>query len=150
MRIRPARDVAGSVDAGRAGLEKAVNGYSAIELEAGLLGQSQAGPHADPDDHQIGLDRAAAFERGALAVDRRCGVLEMKNHAVLFMQGAHEIAELRTEDALHRPGFRRHDMNLDIAGAQRRRDLKPDEARTDNEGAPRALRVVDDGAAVRE
>ena len=144
------RDVARSIDAGRAGLEKAVDGNSAIELEAGLFGQSQAGPHADPDDHQIGLDRAAAFERGALAVDRRCGVLEMKNHAVLFMQPADEIAELRPEDALHRPGFRSHDMNLDVARAQRRRDLKPDEARTDNKRATRALRVVDDGAAVRE
>ena len=32
MRIRPARDVARSIDAGRAGLEKAVDGNSAIEL----------------------------------------------------------------------------------------------------------------------
>jgi hypothetical protein len=66
------------------------------------------------------------------------------------MQGAHEIAELRPEDALHRPGFRSHHMNLDVARAERRCDLKPDEARTDNERATRTLRVVDDGAAVRE
>ena len=76
--------------------------------------------------------------------------LEVKNHPVLHMQPADEIAQLRTEYALHRTCFRRHDMDLDVARAQRRRNFEPDEACTDDERAARALRAVDDGAAVRE
>ena len=63
----------------------------------------------------------------------------MEDDAVLFMQGAHEVAHLRSEHALHRPLLRGHDMDLDVAGAQRRRDLEPDEARADHNRAPRAF-----------
>ena len=93
-----------------------------------------------PIDHEIGLERAAALELDLLALDRRRRVLEVKDDALLFMQGADEIAHLRTQDTLHRPLVRRHDMDLDLAVAQRRRDLEPDEAGADHHRALRLLR----------
>ena len=115
-----------------------VDDDAAIEREAGLLGERQARPHADADDDEIGLERAAALQRDALAVDRRDGVLEMEDDAVLLVQRAHEVAELRPEDALQRPLLGRDDMDLELARAQRGRDLEADEARADHDGAARA------------
>ena len=74
----------------------------------------------------------------------------MKHDAVLLVQRADEIAELRPEHALQRPRFRRHDMHFELAGAQRRRHFEPDEARADHDHALRAFGVGDDGAAVGE
>ena len=113
MRIGPARDVAGGKDAGDAGFEIGIDGDAAIDRKAGLLGQRQPRPHADADHDQIGLERAAALERRALAVDRGDGVAEMEDDAVLLMQRADEVAHRGSEHALHRPLFRRDDMDLD-------------------------------------
>ena len=93
---------------------------------------------------------AAALERHAPAIDRGHRVFEMENDPMLFVQRAHEVTHLRPEHALHRPLLRRHHMNLDVAGAQRRRGLQSDEARTDDERAARTLGRLDDGAAIRE
>ena len=54
---------------------------------------------------------------------------------MLFMQRADEIAELRAEDPFERPLFRRNDMHLDLASAQRRGDFEADEACADHDGA---------------
>ena len=142
LRIGPARDVAGGKDAGRAGFEIRIDGDATIDRQSRLFGQSEARPHADADHDQIGLQRAAALQRGALALDRGDGVAEMEDHAVLLMQRAHEVAHLRAEDTLHRPLLGRHDMNLDVAGAQRRRGLQPDEARADHDRPLRALALA--------
>ena len=112
-----------------------IDSDAAVHRQARLFGERQARPHADADDHDIGFERAAALERGAAAVERRHGFTKMKDDAVLLVQRANEIAELRPEHALHRPRFRRHDMDLDIAGAQRRRRFEPDEARADDQHA---------------
>ena len=118
-------------------------------VKPGLLGERQARPHADADDDEIGLEHAAALQRRALAVDRGHGVPEMKDDAVLLMQRADEIAHLRAQHALHRPLLRRDDMDLDLARAQRRRDLEADEARADHHDArARAFGACDDRAAV--
>ena len=58
MRVGPARDVAGGVDAGRARLQKGIDDHAAVDREARLLGQRQARPHADADDDEIGVERA--------------------------------------------------------------------------------------------
>ena len=150
MRIGPARDIAGGVDAGNAGFEIRVHGDAAIERKAGLFGQRQPRPHADADDHHIGLQHAAALERRALAVDPGHGIAEMEDDAVLLMQRAHEVAHLGPEHALHRPLLRRHDMNLEFARAQCGRGLEPDETRADHDDAARAFHRVDDGAAIAE
>ena len=136
VRIGPARDIARGVDAGRRWFRGyAFDDDAAIDREAGLLGQRQARPHADADDHEIGLEHAAALQRRALAVDRGHGIAEMEDDAVLLVQRADEVAHLRPEHALHRPLLRRHDMDLDVARAQRGRDLEPDEARADHDRA---------------
>ena len=75
----------------------------------------------------------------AAAVDRGDRFAEVEDDAVLLVQRANEIAQLRPEHALHRPRFRRHDVDLDIARTQRRRDFEPDEARADHERAARAF-----------
>ena len=139
MRIRPARDIAGGVDAGRAGLEIAVDDDAAIEREAGLFGQRKRGRTPMPTTTRSASRRPPLLSVARAAVDRGHGVLEMEDDAMLFVQRAHEIAHLRPEHALHRPLFRRHHMNLDVARAQRRRDLQPDEARTDDNRAARTL-----------
>src|SRR5438094_786395 len=83
-----------------------------IEATAG------ARPHADANDDQIGLERAAAFQCHALAVDGAHRVLEMEDDAVFAMEGAHEVAYLGAEDAFHRPFLRRDHMDVDAARAQ--------------------------------
>ena len=50
------------------------------------------------------------------------------------MQLPDEIAELRPEHALHRPRFGCHDMDLDLAMAQRGSRLEPDKAGAHDDG----------------
>ena len=81
-----------------------------------------------------------------LSVTRRPSIAvtvspQMKHDAMLLVQRANEIAQLRPKHALHRPLLRRHDMDLDVARAQRRRRLEPDEARADHERAACASRL---------
>ena len=39
-------------------------------------------------------------------------VLEVKDHAVLLMEGTDEVTHIGAENPLHRPLIRRHDVNL--------------------------------------
>src|SRR5262245_65473374 len=55
-----------------------------------------------------------------------------------------------TEDTLERESFRGDDVYLEVPSTQRGRGLEPDEAAADHHGALRALRGVDDRAAVGE
>src|SRR5882757_4320073 len=60
----------------------------------------------------------AAAEFHLSAVDAARGVLEMECNTILLVEGADEVAHLRTQDPLHGTLARRHDMNFDIARAQ--------------------------------
>ncbi len=111
-------------------------------------GEHKARPDADPDHDQIGLDHAAALQRGAFAVELFHGVLEVKVDAVLFMQRADEIAHLGAEHTLHRPLLGRNHMHLQLARPQGGRDFEANEAGADHQRALRAARRLDDGAAV--
>ena len=55
-------------------------------------------------------------------------VLQVEDDAVFLMQAADEVAHLRAKYPLHRPLVRRHDMNFDVTGAKRCRNLEADEA----------------------
>lgn len=66
------------------------------------------------------------------------------------MDRADEVAQLRTEDALHGPFVGRHHMDLDVAGTQGGRDFEPDKARAHNDCPARLLGTFDDGPAVGE
>src|SRR5215471_5107326 len=116
--IRPARDVARREDSGRAGFQISVHDHATVELEAGLFGKFGPRAHADAGDYKVGLKRAAALQRHPIAVDGADGVLQVEDHAVLLVQGAHEITDLRAQNPLHRPLFRCHYMDLDLAGAR--------------------------------
>src|SRR6185437_5802805 len=63
VRVGPAGDVAGRIDIGRAGLQEFVDGYTAVDRQAGSLRKLQPRPHADAHDDEIRLDRAAALQR---------------------------------------------------------------------------------------
>ena len=72
---------------------------------------------ADAGDYEISIKHAAAFQRDPIAVYGASRVLEVEDHAVLLVQGAHEITHLRTQDTLHRSLLRRHHVDLDASGA---------------------------------
>ena len=74
----------------------------------------------------------------------------MENNAVLLMQRTNEVAHVGSEHALHWPLLRSDDMNLDLARAQRRRGLKADKAGADHDREARAVRNVNDRAAIGE
>src|SRR6185369_13712610 len=63
-------------------------------------------------------------------------------------QRSHEVAELRSEHALERPLAPRDHADLDIAGAQRRSGLEPDEASADHDRALDLLGAIDDSARI--
>src|SRR5262249_55582833 len=52
VRVRPTRDVAGSVNVVRAGLEMPIDHHAAVNLKAGLLGEHETGADANTDDHE--------------------------------------------------------------------------------------------------
>src|SRR6185437_12195052 len=117
--IGPARDVPGGEDALRARFEEAVDHDAAVGLEAGRLGEPEARAYADAGDDEIGLERASVAQRHPLALDAARGVAQVEDHAVALVKRLHEAAEVGTEDFLHRPFFRRDDMDLDISRAER-------------------------------
>ena len=67
-----------------------------------------------------------------MLVDRDRGPAEMEGDAMLFVDRADERSELGAKHARHRDRIGTDDMNVDIAGAQRRGDFKTDEARADD------------------
>src|SRR5438876_3011976 len=148
VRVGPAGDIAGREDTGRAGFEIRIDDDPAIELEARRFGET--GPRAYPDarDDQVRLDHAARFQPDQLALDRARGVLEMEDHPMLPVERAHEAAELRPQHARHRHLVRGHDMNLDFARDERRRDLEPNEARAQYDRAASLRCLLDDRAGI--
>src|SRR6185437_149733 len=118
--------------------------------EPRLFSQGDARAHAYADDDQIGVERAAGLERDVVGANGGDAVLEMKFDAVLFVQRADEVAELRPEHAFERTLFRRDHMHLDVAGAQGGSRLEADKARANDDGPFDRAELRDDGAAVGE
>ena len=150
MRIGPACDIARCVNSGNAGFEIGIHGNSALQCKTGLLGQAEPRTHADADDHNVGLQYTAAFERRALAVVGDHGISEMEDDAVLFVQRSHEVPHFGPKHALHRSLLGRNDVDLDISRTQCRRGLKADEAGTDHDCAAGAVQRLDDRPAIRK
>src|SRR5262249_56904101 len=96
-------DVARRKDSRRAGFEKIINDHAAVDREARVLGECNTRAHADTDDHEVSIERAASAEGDPLVIDVRGRFAEMEDDAMLLVQRAHEIAHLWAEDALHRP-----------------------------------------------
>ena len=68
IRIGPSRDVAGSQNRWLARFQIGVHAHPAIHGKSGSFGELDPWPHADPSNHKICLDRAAAFERHPFAI----------------------------------------------------------------------------------
>src|SRR5215472_10086523 len=86
--IGPARHVARGKDAGDAGFEVLVDENAAVDLEPRALCQGKARPHADADNDEIGIDRAAVIENDPLRLDRLDAVAEMEANAMRLVQVA--------------------------------------------------------------
>ncbi len=150
VRIWPPRNVAGREDPRRARFQKGVHDDTAIDAEPSLFGEPDPRSHADAGDNEIRRQRAAAAEFHRAAVDAARGVLEMEYDAILLMEGADEVAHLRTQDPLHGPFVRRHDMNFDIARAQGRGNFQANETGAKHDGAARSRGSLDDRLAIGE
>ena len=86
-------------------------------LKAGRFRKLETRSHAKPGDNQIGLEDGPPLERYALALDPLAVFTQMEDDAVLLVNRAHEAAEVRAQNSLHRPLFRRNHMDLEIARA---------------------------------
>jgi hypothetical protein len=56
VRVGLASDVPGGENAGSTGFEIFIDKHAAIDCQPGLSREVDAGPHADPDDDQLGVD----------------------------------------------------------------------------------------------
>src|SRR6266700_5883304 len=148
MRIGPARNVARREDARSTRFEIGVDHHTAIYAEPGGFGELGPRPHANADNNEIRLELGAASKLDALAVDGACNVLKVKNHAVLFVERADEVAHLRTHDPFHRPSLGRDDMDFDVARPQGRGAFQPDEACAQDDYATGGLGTRTAGPAV--
>src|SRR5262245_55182644 len=81
----PTGNVAGRADVRRACFHVLVDAHAFVNDKSGLLSKHDARAHADADDDQVGIKRAAAFEYRALAFNCGDAVFEMEFHAVLLM-----------------------------------------------------------------
>src|SRR5215467_7820622 len=148
MWIGPAGNVARGKDSWRAGFKIIVNHNATVEREARTLGERNTRAHADASNHEVGIERAAAAQGDPFVIDVRRCFPEVEDHAMVFMQGTHEIAHLRAKDPLHGSPIRGHHMHLDITRTERGRNFEPDEARTEHNSSPRCCRPLDDRATV--
>src|SRR5207253_2936012 len=92
----------------------------------------------------------AATQRHGPPRYRRDGLAKMKDDAMRFVNGAHELAELGTHHALERLLLRRDDVDAQAAGAERCGHLQTDEARAHHDDPRRLLCALNNRAAVRE
>ena len=135
MLVGPARDIAGGINIRRAGLKCAFTVTPRSSARPALPPSARRGRTPTPMHHKIGGELGAVLERDASRFESADGVAEMENDAMLFMQRADDVAELRAHHVLQRARLRRDHMDLEPAGAQRRRDFQPDEAGADHDHA---------------
>ena len=69
---------------------------------------------------------------------------------MLLVQGADEVAHMRADNSLHGPFFRRDDMDVEFASAERRSDLEADKARAHDDGRSGLRGTLDNRTAVRK
>ena len=147
-RVRPSRDVSGGEDVLRARLEALVHDDAAVQREAGRLCERYDGANADAHRDDVRLDDLPVRERHSRRGNRPEGPLEVEDDSVLLVQRLHEVADLGTEHPRERASVGRDDVHLDPPLPQRGRHLQADEARADDDGAPRGSRALDESAAV--
>ena len=140
-RVRPARDVTGSKDAGGAGFEILIDADASINRKTGLLRQGQTWFDAYADYNEISVQPFAALQSHAGRIDRSRSAPQVKPDAMLLVQSPNKVADIGAKDFFNRNGLGPDHLHVDIARAQRRGHLKTDEACTDDNCAPGSLRV---------
>jgi hypothetical protein len=85
VNIRPACNIAGGKNAGRAGFKIRIDSDTAIERQARTFSKLQPGPDADANDDKIGVYGYPAFQHRTLFLDRSHGIAKVKDNAVFFM-----------------------------------------------------------------
>src|SRR3569623_1037071 len=101
MRIGPARDIARGIDSGHAGLQIAIDDDATVQRKSSLLRECQPWLDANAGDNQVSCDHLAAFEHDAALIDRTHSLLEVEDHAMLFMKGTHKLSHLGPERQIH-------------------------------------------------
>src|SRR5690349_4270562 len=72
----------------------------------------------------------------------------MKANAMRLVKGAKKLSRFWPQSPFHWNSLGGYDIDRDIARAQGRRHLEPDETRAEHNRAPRALRLGGDAAAI--
>src|SRR6516162_6477229 len=146
--VRPAGNIASGENAWHACFEVLVDHHAAIDRQPSVAREIDARPYADPDHDELGIERGAVVEPDPVGLDRGERAAEMKDDTMRLVQGAHEIAERRSEHPLHRPRLGCNDMDLNLAVPQGGGRFEPDEAGADDDGAASFPGTRDQLAAV--
>ena len=89
--------------------------------------------HADPDDDEIGLKTFSAFQRHALLVYRGGRRAQMECHAMILMELAQEIPDLRSQHFLHQDRLGPDHVDFNIPGTKRCRHFQANAAGADHD-----------------
>ena len=108
---------------------------AAIDREPRLFRQRDCRPHADPDDDEVGLKAFSAFQRHALLIYCGRGRAEMERHAMILMELAEEIPDVRSQHFLHQDRLGPDHVDFDISRTKRCRDFQANEAGADYDRA---------------
>src|SRR5579863_5280029 len=146
VRVRPPRNVACGEHSRSAGLQIFVHRHPAIDIQSGLLGQSDRGPHSRAQDQKIRIDDGAVAQGDPAAVHAADGVSQMESHAVRLVQRLDELSRRFAENTRHRHLLGADDVNLEAACAQRSGCFQADEARAHDDYAAGGRGLRDDGA----
>src|SRR2546427_4194318 len=92
--IRPTGDVTGGPDAFRAGAHVLVDQHPAVEAEPRLFCQLDVWPNSHAQDDQLGVEPAPVLQGHRSLPDFRERLTQVEPNAMLFVQRAHESAEV--------------------------------------------------------
>src|SRR5690348_12937501 len=144
------RDIAGRVNAGRAGFEEAVDEDAIADGQARRLRQLGARTDADADQNEAGVELLPVGYADLPPVKAQRRSAEVEPDTIFLVQAPEELAELAAEGFLERHLFGRDDVDLDAAFAQRSRRFERDEARADHHRARAGQRLFGDRPRVAE
>ena len=135
-RVGAGGDVAGREDVGIARPQHLIDQDALVDRQPGGLGELGARRGADPDQHRIGLDRAAVLEPDCRPACRRRDPLDPAPEDDLDAGDGVAARETGGDRRRHAPAEQaRQDLDHGRVSAERpraRRNLEPDEAAADD------------------
>ena len=141
-------------DIGPAGPQAVVDDNSAIDIEAGAVGEFDIRPDAGGDHNKIGFNLRTVFERNSLHApfaDNRSGFGIEENRDATRLDGQFQHpGSMAIELALHEPIHQVHDRDLRASFRQAVGRLKTKQTAADNNNTRVPLRSRLDGGDVGE